>query len=107
MTNLFANHALNIAAGQAVSGIADREQTLRVECGKVWITIEGSSRDYWLTAGQSVTLAPGRLVVVEADRTASRVTLPQPVTGRRVPELGAILRSLNLQFLRDNKARTS
>lgn len=77
MRNLFANHTIGIAAGRAVSGIADREQTLRVVCGKVWITVEGSPEDHWLSAGESVQIAPGRLVVIEAEREDSRVQVPE------------------------------
>ena len=76
MQNLFAKQSLRIAAGTIVSGVSDRDQIVRVECGKVWITIEGSRQDYWLRAGQSVTVVPGRLVVIEADVLDSRVSLP-------------------------------
>ena len=76
MTNLFASHSSNIAPGPVVSGVADREQTLRVICGRVWITIEGSSRDYWFPAGGPLQIAPARLVVIEALGRASRVDVP-------------------------------
>ena len=76
MRNLLASRSNIIAAGQAISGVADREQTLHVTCGRVWITIEGDSQDYWLCAGESLQIAPSRLVVIEADRVDSRVDLP-------------------------------
>ena len=76
MTNLFASHSSIIAPGRVVSGVADCEQTLRVVCGRVWITIEGSSRDYWFSAGDSLQIAPARLVVIEALDRASRIEVP-------------------------------
>ncbi|MET3133518.1 hypothetical protein AAKU55_003808 [Oxalobacteraceae bacterium GrIS 1.11] len=75
MRNLFANRCFNLDAGQAVSGIARESRTVRVVSGRVWLTVEGQQDDFWLSAGDSVAVAPGRLVVIEADRTASRIDL--------------------------------
>lgn len=73
MRGLFTNNSLNIQAGQAVSGISADPQTLRIASGRVWITVEGVSADYWLNAGDTLAVMPGRLVVVEADKAASRI----------------------------------
>ncbi len=102
MTNLFATDSSKIAAGRVVSGIADREQTLRVACGRVWITIEGSTRDYWLSAGASLQIAPGRLVVIEADGIDSRIQVPSPIKehGALFPLNGTGLRDLNRRLAR-------
>lgn len=67
MRGLFTNQSLVIPAGQAVSGIAGRTQTLHVVHGHVWITVEGMPHDYWLSAGDTFDVTPGRLIVVEAD----------------------------------------
>lgn len=73
MRGLFTKESLTVATGQAVSGIARHAQTLRVTGGRVWITEEGTPHDYWLFAGETYAVTPGRLVVIEADAGASRV----------------------------------
>jgi hypothetical protein len=74
MADLFAREALTVAAGQAVSGVPRSPRTVRVLAGRVWLTVEGAPDDHWLTAGESIAVAAGRLVVLEADR-ASRIAL--------------------------------
>jgi hypothetical protein len=69
------NQLFTIPAGQAFSGVAKHPQTLQITGGEVWITVEGSSEDYWLTAGDSLTLEPGRLVVMEAGKADSRIAM--------------------------------
>lgn len=73
MRNLFANDVVALEAGRAISGIARQARTLRVTSGRVWLTIEGAPGDYWLEAGDAMTLSPNRLVVLEADAADSRV----------------------------------
>lgn len=70
MRGLFTNQTLVLQPGQAVSGIAAREQTLRIHSGRVWITVEGVNHDYFLHAGDTFTAIPGRLTVIEADQEA-------------------------------------
>lgn len=77
MRGLFTNETFSLASGQAVSGTASRAQTLRIQRGRVWITVEGIKHDYFLHAGDTFTAIPGRLVVVEADQEAS-IDLPRP-----------------------------
>jgi hypothetical protein len=74
MAGLFAREALTVAAGQAVSGVTRRPRTVRVLAGRVWLTVEGAPDDHWLAAGDSIAVAAGRLVVLEADR-ASHIAL--------------------------------
>jgi len=81
MRGLFTNGLLSIPAGQAVSGTATRAETLRIQRGRVWITVEGINHDYFLHAGDTFTAVPGRLTVLEADQEA-RVELRRPNAGR-------------------------
>ena len=78
MRGLFTNGSLTIGAGKAVSGIARKPQTLRVVSGRVWLTLEGIPHDYWLHAGDTFEVTPGRLVVIEADTHDSRLVIPTP-----------------------------
>lgn len=77
MRGLFTSQTLTIQPGQAVSGIANRAQTLHITRGRVWITVEGVAHDYILHAGDTFTTIPGRLTVVEADQEAS-IDSPRP-----------------------------
>jgi hypothetical protein len=97
MRGLFTNGSLTIGAGQAVSGIARKPQTLRVVSGRVWLTLEGIPHDYWLHTGDTFEVTPGRLVVIEADTHDSRLVIPTPT-----PTARSILASLlvGLQGLR-------
>ncbi|MBO9536063.1 DUF2917 domain-containing protein [Herbaspirillum sp.] len=42
--------------------------TLAVSHGRVWVTQEGRTDDFWLESGDSMVLLPGALAVIEADR---------------------------------------
>jgi len=66
MRILFTNSTLNIKDGMTVSGVSNRRETLNVLRGRVWVTIEGSPDDYWLGAGDTFTVEPDKLVVIEA-----------------------------------------
>ncbi|MFM9438160.1 hypothetical protein ACFDR9_005263 [Janthinobacterium sp. CG_23.3] len=85
MRELFANSCFHIAAGQAVSGVAGQAQSLRIASGRVWLTVEGELGDYWLSAGDNFAVPAGRLVVIEADKVASRVDF----SGARRPSIAA------------------
>jgi hypothetical protein len=87
MRGLFTNKTLTIPAGQAVSGTATRAETLRIQRGRVWITVEGINHDYFLHAGDTFTAVPGRLTVVEADHEAS-VELRRPNAGLILKGIG-------------------
>lgn len=101
MRGLFTKQWLAIEAGRAVSGIAGRAQTLRIRHGRVWLTVEGAGHDYWLSAGDSFAVAPGRLVVVEADRDGSCVE----VTPGHHRSMMAHLRALARRFSAGTGAR--
>lgn len=75
MRSLFTKSALTVLPGQVVSGVASRVQTLRVRQGRLWITVEGISHDYWLSAGDTFTTLPRRLTVIEAGRDESRIEI--------------------------------
>lgn len=75
MRDLFTNTSHTIDAGQARSGIAKEALTLRILRGRAWVTVEGASHDYWLTAGNSLQATPGQLTVVEADPAQGELEL--------------------------------
>ena len=95
MRKLFAKSSLCIAAGATVSGISTEMETLQVTAGRVWITVEGELDDYWLDAGESISVAAGRLIVIEADKADSRVSLPLLHEGHRSFDFFAPLRALS------------
>ncbi|HJV74623.1 MAG TPA: DUF2917 domain-containing protein [Noviherbaspirillum sp.] len=75
MRGIFAKQSVTIEAGEAVSGVAGRAQTLHILHGRVWLTVEGVSHDYWLSAGARFPTIPGRLIVIEADQAGSQVNV--------------------------------
>jgi hypothetical protein len=107
MRELFTSRSLTIPSGHAVSGTAKEAQTLRVKSGRVWITVEGVSHDYWLFAGDTFTLTPGVLTVIEADGAAGSVELEGAGRAPALLSLGAQLRHLALvgqRFVRNRNA---
>jgi hypothetical protein len=95
MRKLFTKSSLCVAAGATVSGVSTEVETLHVTNGRVWITVEGERDDYWLQAGESITVDAGRLIVIEADKVDSRVNLPVLHDGRRSFDFFAPLRALS------------
>jgi hypothetical protein len=75
MNGLFTKYSHAMSRGEIVSGWACRASTLHMASGAAWVTIEGSMDDYWLSAGDMLPVSPGRLVVVEADQMACRITV--------------------------------
>ena len=75
MTNNFANPSYTIAAGATLSGNAEQARKIEVACGRVWLTIAGQKDDYWLSAGESMTIPANQLVVIEAEDKASLIEL--------------------------------
>ncbi|MDB5773633.1 MAG: hypothetical protein JWM42_4007 [Burkholderia sp.] len=104
MRELFTNKALTIASGNAVSGIARQGGTLRVLSGRLWITVEGVSHDYWLFAGDTFSLTPGALTVMEADGANSRVELATGRGAKAWPGLARRLAFLAQRFRRSRNA---
>lgn len=82
MKNIVANDSLVLQPGQLISVTSAAAQLMRIDCGCVWVTIEGDAYDHWLFGGDSLVLVPARHVVIEADKVFSRIDfLPtaQPV----------------------------
>lgn len=105
MRDLFTKSFFTIQPGHAVSGVADQAQTLRVSRGNVWVTVEGDTADYFLSAGDTFTVEPGRLLAIEVDsrdKSAGRVDLVQASRHTVAFKLGAQLISLG-QRLMDTK----
>lgn len=78
MYTLFQKQTHTLSGGSTLSGVTDSHLTLRVVSGRVWVTFEGQPEDHWLHAGRSLTLLPGRMIVVEADPGDSRIALSKP-----------------------------
>lgn len=70
MRDLFTNLSHSLNTGEVLSGTAARAETLHIRQGRVWITVEGISHDYFLHAGDSFTAVPGRLTVLQAEQDA-------------------------------------
>jgi hypothetical protein len=49
----------------------------------VWLTIAGEDEDFWLSAGESVTVPAHRLVVIEADQQNSSVASVAAIHNKR------------------------
>jgi hypothetical protein len=81
MTILFAKHEHTLQSRQTLSGVARQSQTIGVEYGLLWLTIEGRRQDFWLAAGDSMSLKPGRLVVIEAQADSRLWLQPYPKPG--------------------------
>lgn len=75
MTNYLAKPSYTIPAGKTVSGTLEQARLVTVTCGRVWLTIEGQEKDFWLTAGESLNIPAKRLIVIEADQQASLVEM--------------------------------
>jgi len=73
MTINFAKPSYTIAAGSTISGISPQAQKIKVANGRIWLTIAGVHEDFWLHAGESLTVPANRLIVIEADQQASRI----------------------------------
>lgn len=89
MRDLFTNQTHSLHAGEVLSGTAVRAETLRIRRGRVWITVEGISHDYFLHAGDSFTAIPGRLTVLQAEQDAG-------IEHRRNQPLAQLRRALRL-----------
>lgn len=104
MRELFIKGRITIDSGQAVSCIPEEAHKVRIKSGKVWITVEGVSHDYWLFAGDSLTLIPGALTVMEADGAASRVELAAAGKGSVLAQLYARWAHIVQRFGRSRNA---
>lgn len=73
MKNIVAHDSLVLQPGQLISVSADAALTMQIDCGRVWVTLEGDKEDYWLFDGDTLVLIAGRHVVIEADKLFSRI----------------------------------
>lgn len=67
--------------GQARTLRAAPGLRLRVWSGRLWITGSGDPNDYFVAAGQTLTLGPG-LLVLEADAGPARYSLIHPAAAQ-------------------------
>ena len=89
MQDISPEESMSIAPRQLVSLLLAQSRTIRVVCGRVWLTIEADVNDYWLSAGDTLVLAPGRHIVIEADPAVSCIDVPAPSLMPAVSSLGA------------------
>ena len=75
MSDLFVKNSHAIPHGQVLAGVARQAKTVHVASGLAWITIEGTPDDFWLLPGDSLPIMPGKLVVIEAVKGASRIDI--------------------------------
>ncbi|MGH8807981.1 MAG: DUF2917 domain-containing protein [Noviherbaspirillum sp.] len=106
MRGLFTNQLFTVQPGQVVSGVARQAQTLRIQRGRVWITVEGISHDYFLHAGDTFTAIPGRLVVLEADHEA-QVDSRRPSALQALRGMRGLLAAIAQRMTRGAAVQTS
>ena len=75
MSDLFVKNSHAMSHGQLFAGVARQAKTVRVASGLAWITIEGMPDDFWLQPGDCLSILPGKLVVIEAVKGASRIDI--------------------------------
>ena len=73
MQNIFTRRQIRLQSGDVTSLQVTRPVCLQVSSGRVWVTIEGGSTDYWLSGGQSLDLPGQGLVVIESVNIASKL----------------------------------
>lgn len=109
MQNTFTRGQLLMRAGEVRSWQVTRPVCLQIRSGRVWVTIEGGSTDYWLSGGQSLDLPGAGLVVIESVNGASKlqVGLCRRHWLRRLGRLGQALLAPALSLVtRRNSAAT-
>lgn len=62
---------LTLQRRQVRAGRVAQVCELKVRHGRVWVTQEGRTDDFWLEPGAGMVLLPGALVVIEADHLSS------------------------------------
>lgn len=75
MSALFVENSHKILPDQVLSGVAAQAKILKVASGLAWITIEGMTDDYWLCSGDTLLIAPGRLIVVQAEKYPCQIDI--------------------------------
>ena len=94
MRELFTKGSMLIAPGQAVAGKTKQTYLLRVQRGRVWMTMEGELEDYWLMAGDEIMVLPRQLTVIEADAAAGPAGICVVASNMRSGTVGNWLRRL-------------
>lgn len=79
MQNIFNNKPLPLAEGEVVALRIKGGIKLKVMAGRVWVTLQGDSADYWLCGGQQIDIPGYGILVIEAacGNSQVQVTLPQ------------------------------
>lgn len=72
---------IELRPGQAITLDAAPGLWLRVWGGRLWVTATGDPNDYFVAAGQTLALGPGRLVL-EADAGPARYSLLRPAAAQ-------------------------
>jgi hypothetical protein len=75
MTTLFARESLFLGCGKTSSGTAAKATVVRISRGQVWLTVAGELTDYWLNAGEIMTVPARCLVVIEAANGDAQVDI--------------------------------
>lgn len=88
----------HLSLGTAQSLSVPARTVLRVERGRLWITMAGDLNDYFVHAGESLELPRGR-VVIEADQGPSAVYVLVP-QACGVPNAGYLIGSHEERALR-------
>ena len=73
MVKINLNKVMTLKPGQLISIAVDTRFMLRIDCGLVWLTIEGDEFDYWLATGDTLLLPAGRHIVLEAEKSLSHI----------------------------------
>ena len=98
MIALFTSRIAALLPGQLTAGIAKRTEILHFRSGRAWLTVEGIPQDFWLEAGDSFIVPPGRKIVIEADKSECRVEVEPAVEWTAV--LRMMLNDLTIRFTR-------
>jgi hypothetical protein len=88
MTTLFARESLFLGCGQTSSGTAAKATVIRISKGQVWLTVAGELTDYWLNAGENMTIPAHCLIVIEAANGDAQID----IAPNRKPLLGWLQR---------------
>ncbi|MBB3214538.1 hypothetical protein FHW67_003856 [Herbaspirillum sp. Sphag1AN] len=94
MQNIFNNKHVQLAQGEVVALRIKGGIKLKVMRGRVWVTLQGDSADYWLCDGQQIDIPGYGILVVEAacGTCQVQVDLPRPQRQWRQQLVNAIQR---------------
>ena len=78
MQNIFNNKPVQLAQGEVVALRIKGRVKLKVMTGRVWVTLQGDSADYWLCGGQQIDIPGYGILVIEAACGSSQVVMELP-----------------------------